>query len=324
MMPSLLQRSRSEQALAARNGNSNTSDRHNNDDTSEGTSTISTGLRGSVTRSTGNLSTPRNADSERSLVETDPIAAIRALRSRLKHESSNHSLEMTALESQLAIERERKRLERESARKSITSLHSPSQMLLLRRANTGISTGLITGVPSKRRTLDSATFRDMTAAALSTTMMYDEQLRKLKQWQQDSKERVRQRETEREAEREKFRMLLRRGSSGLSGDSLRLKRSMSAKRQKHIHVHTHTYDDDSLLNLHNGLVGDRQYTLSALDSASVRVSHLPASNTLSRPRAFVIYPALCGETPLNSRAELWSRKLARWTTYPLQPKRRKE
>ncbi|KAJ3169847.1 hypothetical protein HDU88_000487 [Geranomyces variabilis] len=164
---------------------------------------------------------PRTAGSARSLVDTDPIAAIRALRSRIRQESSSHTLEMTALETELAAERERKRAEREAARK-MPSSPTPSAMLMLRRANTTASpTGPVANA-STITTNNQSQYANMDSSAgkAATMTLYDEQLRKLRQWQNDSKERVRQRETERDAEREKFRALRRGGDTRLKRRSM--------------------------------------------------------------------------------------------------------
>ncbi|KAJ3144787.1 hypothetical protein HDU89_007751 [Geranomyces variabilis] len=164
---------------------------------------------------------PRTAGSARSLVDTDPIAAIRALRSRIRQESSSHTLEMSALETELAAERERKRAEREAARK-MPSSPTPSAMLMLRRANTTASpTGPVANA-STITTSNQSQYANMDSPAgkAATMTLYDEQLRKLRQWQNDSKERVRQRETERDAEREKFRALRRGGDTRLKRRSM--------------------------------------------------------------------------------------------------------
>ncbi|KAI8585833.1 hypothetical protein BDZ88DRAFT_442073 [Geranomyces variabilis] len=178
---------------------------------------------------------PRTAGSARSLVDTDPIAAIRALRSRIRQESSSHTLEMSALETELAAERERKRAEREAARK-MPSSPTPSAMLMLRRANTTASpTGPVANA-STTTTSNQSQYANMDSPAgkAATMTLYDEQLRKLRQWQNDSKERVRQRETERDAEREKFRALRRGGDTRLKRRSMgRVTPQRHRPRNKH-------------------------------------------------------------------------------------------
>ncbi|KAJ3146964.1 hypothetical protein HDU86_008325 [Geranomyces michiganensis] len=244
MIPSPIPRSRSDHTLRR-------DDPRNNSPSAETESNALRGIAGSTSNLTSSPSQsrrtdsnynnntssniPRTAGSERSLVDTDPIAAIRALRSRLRQESSSHTLEMTALETSLAQERERKRAEREAARQ-LPSTPTPSAMLMLRRANTsttttptGIATAFSTTPGSTTSPSYFAAVLDSPADKAATMTLYDEQLRKLRQWQNDSKERVRQRETERDAEREKFRALRRGGDTRLKRRSMNTKRAAAHK-----------------------------------------------------------------------------------------------
>ncbi|KAI9096259.1 hypothetical protein DFS34DRAFT_160908 [Phlyctochytrium arcticum] len=121
-----------------------------------------------MTRSTSRPLLIPDLSAEKALAVSDPLAAIRSLRSKLRN-SPAQDPELEDLEKQLAAEREKNRSDRERRRQDHKKLHV-----------------------------------DRRATISTWNNKIGESMAKLKQWERDSQIRIMQRESERELDREKY------------------------------------------------------------------------------------------------------------------------